>query len=652
MRFRPLSSALLVAAMLVSGASGRALAQRQESLTPSEQKTRDAMEHYMRARLHASESEFEEALKEFRKAVELEPNDGGLRREYADMLRELSVLAEAEKEARKAVELSPQDPGARRVLGQVLLSTAKDKKGFEAAAAELKVANEAAPNDPATAVAYAQALLKSDRAQEAAPVLERVLDRGRGAALPMLYGEALEQSGQLEQAEELYRAVTSQDPDNRGARVALLRVYERQRKYDKAVPIVEGFVKAQPANLSLKSEYAALLVRARRFGDATRVLQEVLKAEPGNRDALRNYALLLAETRETEKADEILKKLQELEPDDHDVPFRRALNFLDAHRIPEAEKILLELRAKIAAKKKSEEELVQVDAQLAFAAYLRKDYETARTRLAPHLSAGEEGLNPQALNLLLQIARDTESWAEGLRIAREASQKTKTPSVRGALGEFLLRVDDPAGKAEGEKLLDELAQESRAGAVAASDAWQRLERYGRAAATARVALQTHKEDPDLLFRLAASLEREKKIQESVAAFEHLIRVRGDHAQGLNYLGYLWADRGENLQKALDLIRKAVALDPTNGAYLDSLGWVYFQLNELDKAEENLKAAASLNPDDSTIHDHLGDLFEKRGDVSRARAAWEKALTLKPDDGGKKIEEKLRRTASRSDSAKK
>jgi tetratricopeptide (TPR) repeat protein len=645
MRIRP---ALLLSFVALSGlvsTPGAVLAQRPETLNVEEQRKRDAVEHYLRARLHAADSEFEEALKEFRKAVELQPNDGGLHREYADMLRELAVVSEAEKEARRAVELIPGDPGAHRVLGQVLLTSAKDKAGFEAAASELKRANDANPYDPVTAVSYAQALLKADKAQDAASALEKVLDRGRGSAIPLLYGEALEQSGQLEQAEELYRAVVQQDSDNRGALVSLLRVLERQHKFDDAVPIVEGFVKAQPGNLSLKSEYASLLMRARRFDDAGKVLQDVLKTEPGNREALRNYASLLSETRETDKADEILKRLQGLDPDDLEVPFRRALNFLDAHRIAEAEKILLELREKVVEKKKGEAELAQVDSQLGFAAYLRKDYKTAKARLEPHLFRGEEEtINQQAFNLLTQIARDSEDWGEGRRLARQASQKSKSPNIRSTLGEFLWHSNDPAEKKEGEKVLADLAAENRAGALAAADAWQRLEQYGRAAATARTALETFKEDPDLLFRLAASLEREKKINESVAAFETLIKNRPDHAQGLNYLGYLWADRGENLQRALDLIRKAVALDPSNGAYLDSLGWVYFQLNDLPRAEENLKAAAALNPDDATVQEHLGDLFEKRGDIGRARQAWEKALTLKPDDGGKKIAEKLRRTA--------
>src|SRR5205085_10328987 len=99
-----------------------------------------------------------------------------------------AVLAEATKEARKAVELSPNDPGAHRVLGQTLLATAKDKAGFDEAARELKNANDANPYDPATAVAYAQALLKSEHPQEASSVLEKVLDRGRGSAIALLYG--------------------------------------------------------------------------------------------------------------------------------------------------------------------------------------------------------------------------------------------------------------------------------------------------------------------------------------------------------------------------------------------------------------------------------------------------------------------------------
>jgi tetratricopeptide (TPR) repeat protein len=619
-----------------------------DALTQKESRRREAVEHYLRAKLYAQESEFEAAVREFKKAVELDPTDGALRREYGELLRDLPDYPEAEKEARKAVELEPKSAGSHRLLGQVLLSTAKDTPRLEEAAAELKKANALAPADPQGAVAYAQVLLRLEKPKEASSVLEGVLDLANGPAVLLLYGETLERSGQLQQAEEVYKGLAKLDPENRAALLGLLRVYDRGRQFDKAAPILQDFLKLQPGNLGLKTQYGGLLLRGRRFAEARKVFEEVLAADSGNREALRLYAALLSETREPDKADEALRKLQSLEPDDLEVPYRRAVNFLEARRIPEAEAVLRELRATLVAKKPDAPEVAQIDGQLGYAAYLRKDYAAATARLEPHLR-GEDGLNLQAYNLLLQIARDREDWVGGLRLAKDAYDKApkKTALLRASYAEFLLRSSSAADEAEGTKMLDTLAAEDKTGTLATADAWQRLDKYGRAAAAARAGLERDKEDPDLLFRLAASLEREKKVAESVDAFEKLLKVRGDHAPGLNYLGYMWADRGENLPRALELIRKAVELEPGNGAYLDSLGWVYYRLNKLDKAEENLRAASVLNPDDATVEEHLGDLFEKKGDLPLARTSWKRALTLKPDEDVKRrLDEKLQKTEGR------
>ena len=249
----------------------------------------------------------------------------------------------------------------------------------------------------------------------------------------------------------------------------------------------------------------------------------------------------------------------------------------------------------------------------------------------------------QAFNLLIQIARDENDDAEGLRIARKAVKAgNPSPVILSTLAEFLLKSKEAAEVREGEKILADLADQDRPGALLAADTWQRIERFDRAAAVAKAALVKYPEDPDLLFRLAASLERDHKGDEAVGVFERLLKVKPDHAASLNYLGYYWADRGENLEKARAMIQKAVDLDPGNGAYLDSLGWVLYRLDRPDEAEKFLNEAAVLTPDDSTIMDHLGDVAIKKGDVARARELWKKALTMKPEDGGKKIEEKLRK----------
>jgi tetratricopeptide (TPR) repeat protein len=87
-----------------------------------------------------------------------------------------------------------------------------------------------------------------------------------------------------------------------------------------------------------------------------------------------------------------------------------------------------------------------------------------------------------------------------------------------------------------------------------------------------------------------------------------------------------ADKGARLPEALKLIRKAVDIEPMNGAYLDSLGWVYFKLGQYELAEENLRQAVDRDQTDPTVHDHLGDLYEKTGRIRLAAAQWELSLS--------------------------
>jgi tetratricopeptide (TPR) repeat protein len=94
---------------------------------------------------------------------------------------------------------------------------------------------------------------------------------------------------------------------------------------------------------------------------------------------------------------------------------------------------------------------------------------------------------------------------------------------------------------------------------------------------------------------------------------------------MNYLGYMMADKGIRLPEVLKLIRKAVELEPMNGAYLDSLGWAYFKLGDYELAEQNLRQAVDRDQTDPTVHDHLGDLYEKTGRIRLAAAQWEFSL---------------------------
>ena len=114
----------------------------------------------------------------------------------------------------------------------------------------------------------------------------------------------------------------------------------------------------------------------------------------------------------------------------------------------------------------------------------------------------------------------------------------------------------------------------------------------------------------------------------------------------NALGYLFAERDKNLDEAVELITFALEKDPDNGAYLDSLGWVYYKQGKTKKAIKQLKKAISLEPDSWEIQDHLGDAYLKDGNIPKAISSWEKAADLAPNN--KSIQEKLQRYTKTTD----
>jgi tetratricopeptide (TPR) repeat protein len=94
--------------------------------------------------------------------------------------------------------------------------------------------------------------------------------------------------------------------------------------------------------------------------------------------------------------------------------------------------------------------------------------------------------------------------------------------------------------------------------------------------------------------------------------------------------------GENLDEAVGLVRRAVELDPDNGAYLDSLGWGYYQQGRHAEARTELERAAELE-EDATIFEHLGDVYRALGETEAARGAYRRALELEADDEATVVE---------------
>jgi tetratricopeptide (TPR) repeat protein len=104
------------------------------------------------------------------------------------------------------------------------------------------------------------------------------------------------------------------------------------------------------------------------------------------------------------------------------------------------------------------------------------------------------------------------------------------------------------------------------------------------------------------------------------------------AEVYNYLGYMWAEHNMHLDEASDMIKRALQIDPNNGAYLDSLGWVEFRQGKFDQAlTDLLRAAQNMSRDDAVVFEHVGDTYLKLNRISQALEAWKKAMTLDPQN---------------------
>lgn len=149
------------------------------------------------------------------------------------------------------------------------------------------------------------------------------------------------------------------------------------------------------------------------------------------------------------------------------------------------------------------------------------------------------------------------------------------------------------------------------------------------------------------FWFGAARERNGQFDQAVELFKKCIALeplpteRQDYnayVDALNYLAYMQAERGLELDKGLELINQALTIHPNNAAYIDTRGWIYFMQGKYAEARDEVERALSIMPDDSTITDHLGDIYEKLGVIEEAVDWWKKSFMADPTN--EKVAEKL------------
>jgi tetratricopeptide (TPR) repeat protein len=586
---------------------------------------------FLLAKLAADEGRFDEALNRIDKVIDKAPDDPVLRYERAMMLIDAGRMEKAEAELRAVLAKTPEFYDANRVLGRVLLDRGTtDRARVEEALRYLQAAYKASPDDFSTGLAVAHILTSLNRVPEAERVLAAMVERAPDQrALNFQYAQVLTKLGRGSESKQYLERVVAVDPTYTPAIMQLLDIYEQGSEFAKGAALLQPLVDEDPLNLEIQRQQAFFYLRAGDSRNARDRFRALVQADPKDARSAFYLAESLNDLEQYAEAEELFRKLHEADPKDTDVIASYGLSLAGQKKWDEASKQFQHL---LTVGDLPDHTSALARTQLAYIDLQKENYEAA-IETAKSIFVFRDKPNTQAINIALESLRKQKKYAEMVPLLEPLLQKFATDPFLNARYVEALSRSGQKGKAAQHAALQ--TKHGTRNTIAAAEAYVQAGDVPGAVALMKAAANVKPDDVELHFQLGSVLERSGDREGAEKTFVTLLEKNPEHAPSLNYLGYMWAESGKNLERAHDMLVKAVSQEPTNGAYVDSLGWVYYRMGNLELAEKYLTDATSLLPRDATVHEHLGDVLAKRGDMQRALASYRTALSLDPE--GKETE---------------
>ena len=592
-------------------------------------------EAFVVGRMLLLEGDFAGALDLLQRVVEASPRDPYARLELAGVALRMGRADEAARQARQAIAMAPADPDVLRSGAEALLALAGDDPQVLTEARDaLEKLLLLRPDDPDALQALSRIYLSGGDTRHAEEMLRRL-----AAAVPdarqvtsQLLHLMLQRGGKADAA-ALLRDLVARDPEALEQRLGLADLLSDLGDHAGAVAALRAAPGEQGKEADVQRRLAFELYRSGDVAAAKALVDAQLAAAPDPR--LRLFRALLLE--EQGKDEEALHELETLHgelPADPEVGLALARMLARGDKRDEARTLLEELLGMLEGSA-GERRNVADRARLELAQLLAQDerWDDVLAQLAK-VQGGAEG-TAAAAALLRSDALVAQGHKEEA-LAQLVPASGLPPSALAAKRAEILLGLGREGEAAAE--LAKLPQ-GLEGKGQAAEVYQRAGHHAEAIPLLVDLLAADPESIELRFRLGAAYERSGKVAEATTTFQDLLRRAPDNSMALNYLGYMWAEKGQNLPEALRMIRRALELDPGNAAYIDSLGWVYFRLGELTQAVEELEKAARLLPADGTVQEHLGDALRAAGKSAEARTAYRRALALGDTDSAQ-VQRKL------------
>lgn len=597
----------------------------------------EAYHQFLRGRRLDQAGDLEAAVAAYRRALELDPRAADVAAELAGLYARENRADEAIAEAERALAIDADNHEAHRILGLIYVSRANlprqaeevggalNEPAARQAVAHLEKARAPYGTSPAVGLTLGRLHLQLRDTDRAVQVLRELLvhEPGMGDASLML-ASALDSAGRIDEARAVLTDAVDLDPAFLQAILALAELDEQRNAWPDAAETYGRAVALNPGDPALGARYAASLLNAGRAEEARDHLKARLVDRPNDRTLLYLLSQAHRQAEEPDEAEAAARRIMTLDAGDLRGPLALAQLLQDRRAPREVIALLDPLVASARIRGTSGAQLRALLVLLGTAHLELMEYEVAIQIFTQALRAGPADATTEAR--LVQALIGDRQYARALGALKDS--RARYPE---ALALAQLEAEALRGSGQIERGVSTLeafvrAYPDRADAhttLAAFLAGSR--RYDEAVGVLEQASPRFPRNVSIAFQLGATLEQHGRHPAAEEAFRRVIASDPLHAPALNYLGYMLADRGERLDEAVDFIKRALALDPTNAAYLDSLGWAYFKLNRLDLARPALERAAAALAADSVVQDHLGDVLFKAGERVAALAAWRRAL---------------------------
>jgi len=525
--------------------------------------------------------------------------------------------------------------------------------------------------------------------------------RKADALVDFVEGVRLEENAEMDSALAAYQKVLNFDPGQAELALRVAALLSRQEDFPRAIDVLKDAIKAKPKEpapyLQLSFIYARYLKKTEQ---ALKYANQAVALDPKNFDAYQRLYEIEMTVGDPTKALQALERAASAKSDDPAFWIRlgklyAAVAFKsDVEPRPEDIKRVNDFFGK-AAEKAGDDSAALKEVADYFAAsrqiqdaiplYLRVlDLQPDDSNVREKLASGFVLTNQhgKAIEMLQEIIRQhpekyqaydllAQLFDEGGRALARANQAgpAKAEFAKAAANYEQSLLINP-GRANsylrlGELLIGPLKESERAVKIL-TEARQRFQHIAEFTFYLAIALREAKNPQQAVITFEEALnEAQSDNEEMLTArfyFEYgaaadqaglydkaadLLRKSialdpANAAEAYNYIGFMWAEHNLHLDEAEEMIGRALQLDPNNGAYLDSLGWVHYRKGKYDDAlSELLRAAQNLAQDDPIVFEHIGDTYSKLNRVAQALEFWQKASALNP--GNKLLADKIEKT---------